>query len=894
MTLPSGTVTFLRSDIEGSMAHARVLGARYDQLNAEHAALVRAAVAKHGGEVVRTEGDAFFAVFTEADTAARAAVDVQRAMAGHAWPEGHQLRLRIGLHTGAATRAGDDYGGFEVSRAARIAAVGHGGQIVISDPTRALLAADLPDAWRIEDLGRVRLKGVAEPEPLFGLTAPGLATRFDPLRSDSSRAAHLPQRLSTFVGREAELATLGELLGSTRLLTLTGPGGTGKTTLAIELARRHAMDYADGAWFADLQAVTDVAQVRAQLAHALGVFDGPAGPASERLLPFVSERELLLIVDNFEQLLGASDVLAELLAASSATRVIVTSRAPLRLTAEQEYAVQPLSRESGAGMSEAVRLFVERARKSRPDYDPRDEELAAIDRLCRLVDGLPLAIELCAARISVLPAERIHDRLSRRLPLPGSGPRDLPARQRTIEDTVVWGLELLDEPLQRLFARLGVFGTSFELEQAEPVCADLVAGVDVLEGLAQLVEQSLLTRLEDPIGGVRFGMLEPIRMVARARLDASGEGEEFRARHARAYLALLDGIFPMHHEPAVPTWLVRLEADDDNLASATTWAIEARATAEALGLVGYLWRYWVHSGRLADGWQFTERALSLPEANAPSEARVWAIGAAGSLAWWSNELERADSCYEEQRALAAALTLPLGEAIASFNLIFTRRALGDTDGASSAGADATRILTELGATAVLEDIEASLAATSAPQVLVDPQGQLPVLAERIARLEHASSPASQAALPAIRALYHVGSGDGRRALTEFITALRTAIAWRHIGDVISSLSFLATLSVGRLPPEIPAVVFGAIESAIQRYGVTGPRWADLVPQQLPADPLAVLGEEMGSELLAEALDRGQHMTLEEVVDFYEAQADSLGSLRTTDGADPPSGISLPS
>ena len=240
MTLPVGTVTFLRSDIEGSMALGRALGASYDALNAEHQAIVRSVVEEHGGQVVRTEGDAFFVVFSDAGEAARAAVGIQQGMAAHRWPDGHEFRLRIGIHTGVATRAGDDYGGFEVSRAARIAALGWGGQIVVSDPARALISADLPEGWSIRELGRHRLKDIAEPERLFQLVAPGLRSQFPELRGDIDAARHLPSRLTTFIGREAELAELDRLLRANRLLTLTGPGGTGKTSLALELARRHA------------------------------------------------------------------------------------------------------------------------------------------------------------------------------------------------------------------------------------------------------------------------------------------------------------------------------------------------------------------------------------------------------------------------------------------------------------------------------------------------------------------------------------------------------------------------------------------------------------------------------------------------------------------------------
>ena len=459
VTLPTGTITFLRTDIEGSMGLVRALGPRYDELDAEHKSIVRDRIEAEGGKVVRTEGDAFFVVYDDAAAAARTAVGIQRGIGEHPWPAEHPIRVRVGLHAGTAHRAGDDYGGFEVSRAARVASAGWGGQIVISDPVRALLGDDLPDGWSIIDLGRHRLAGVPEPQRLFQLCAPGLPSDFPPLRGASAQTESLPTRVTSIVGRGDELETLAGLLAGTRLLTLTGPGGTGKTTLALELARRVSEEYPDGAWFVDLQAVTDPDLVRGEIAHGLGLFDGPAGPAAERLNDFIRERELLIVIDNFEQVAAAAGSVGEIVRSSPRSRVLVTSRVPLRVGGEQEFPVRPLAVDAtpDATESEAVQLFLDRARSVRPDLHPTETDMAAISEICRLLDGLPLAIELAAARVRMLPIPVIRDRLSARLPLPGNAPRDLPERQRTIENLVAWSHGLLDPPLQRLFARVSVF-----------------------------------------------------------------------------------------------------------------------------------------------------------------------------------------------------------------------------------------------------------------------------------------------------------------------------------------------------------------------------------------------------------------------------------------------------
>lgn len=446
--LPTGTVTFLRTDVQGSMALARSLGERWDELNRRHLALIGQAVSDHGGTVIRTEGDALFAVFPEAVAAVEAAAEAQRALTTEPWPDDATIRVRIGLHTGEAHRSGDDYGGFDINRAARVAAVGHGGQVVLSETTAALVVDALPDGTSLRDLGRHVLKDVPRAERLSQLDIAGLPNDFPPLRSSAEGRGNLPDRLTSFVGRDQELADLVELVGDARLVTLTGPGGIGKTSLAIEAARLLEPGFQDGAWFVSLAALDGPDQVRAAIAHGIGIFDGPERSAAQALVAFVADRALVLVLDNMEHLLAAADEVAAVVRASPASRVLVTSRAPLRIVGEHEVPVAPL-------VDDGIALFTDRARAVQPGWTT-GHDAAVVAEICHLLDDLPLGIELAAARVSALSPTVIRDRLAARLPLPGSGLRDAPARQRTLEGAVAWSHDLLSPKRQALLHILGV------------------------------------------------------------------------------------------------------------------------------------------------------------------------------------------------------------------------------------------------------------------------------------------------------------------------------------------------------------------------------------------------------------------------------------------------------
>jgi predicted ATPase/class 3 adenylate cyclase len=872
MSLPEGTVTFLRTDIEGSMELVRALGTRYDEVQAEHHAIVRGAIEEHAGTVVRTEGDAFFAAFQDALRAAQAAVAIQRRVQQHAWPTGQALRVRVGVHSGAAHRAGDDYGGFEVGRAARIAALGWGGQVILSDATRALIAAELPEGWAIRSLGRHRLKGVPEPEAIFQLQVPGLSASFPALRSPTGGGDRLPDRLSPLIGREDDLVLLGGLLGEARLLTLTGPGGSGKTSLALELARRHAAAFEDGACFVDLQAVDDIAQVAAEVAHGVGLLDGPAGPAAERLDGYLADRAHLLVIDNFEQVIAAAPVIGRVLAASPRSRAIVTSRRPLRLRLEQEYAVRPLPLVAAdGGRPEAERLFIERALRVRPGLVIDTAASADIARICRVVDGLPLAIELCAARTASLPLRVILERLRAHQPLPGSAPTDLPDRQRTLERTVAWSYDLLEPPLQRLYRRLAVFEDSVELVQAEQVCGPAEElGVDVLDGLVHLAEQSLLVAVDDPAGGARFRWLETLHGDALQRLGGSGEEALVRTRHCRAFADLATEAG--RHLPGAEqaTWLDRLQADDANLRAATRHALRMGDVELALALVSSLWRFWLQTGRLAEGLELTTQALALPGADAPSKLRLRALDAAGGNAYWAGEVDRAHALYEEELRLSREMGDRPGEALALLDLFFTREFQGDIEAAMASRDASMAISRELGDSFGVARLEQAGFLILLARGLEDPDAHMPELQARAADAEALADPWLSRVAPAFRAFECLRQGDLRPALAWLVRALRMNLAVRERTDTALAMQFgvIVAPMLGRF--DVAAQVHGAAQAAHEQLGIRAPASYREIGGM---DPIPGIRRALGPAGFDEAVERGRRLTLEEAVDLMETLVD---------------------
>ena len=672
-TPPSGTVTFLFTDIEGSTRLEQDIGtARYAGLRERHREILRSAFLVHGGVEQGTEGDSFFVVFGSAREAVAAAIEAQRALAAEPWPDDAPIRVRMGLHSGEAGMSGGSLVGLDINRAARIASAAHGGQVLVSDATRALISSGLPDDVHLRDLGEHRLRDLAGPERLIQLDVGDLPGHFPAVRSLDSRPNNLPTQLTTFVGRERELAEALELLGQTRLLTMTGPGGTGKTRLSLQVAAAAAERYPDGIWFVALEPVRDPGLVASTIARTLGAQDSSTRPALETLVDTIGERSQLLVLDNFEQVLAAGPIVAEILRRCPRVSFIVTTRSALRISGEQEFPVPGLpappdiSRLSEMerlnlprsvreldvdtlNQYEAVRLFIARAVAVKPGFAVTNANAPAVAQISARLHGMPLAIELAAARIKLLSPDQILARLEHHLALLTAGSRDLPERQQTLRGAIAWSYDLLDDGARRLVDRLSVFRGGCDLETAEAVCGPASElGGDIFDGLSALVDQSLL-RIDEGQADPRFVMTETIAEFASEMLAAGGELETFRERHARAFLDLAERAAPNLSGADQRTWLDRLERDHDNLRAALDWSTNHPMPEVAARLAFALWRFWQQRGYLNEARARFEAMADKGWTLEPTVAARFAEGF-GGVAYWQADHPTAVEQYS--RALA--------------------------------------------------------------------------------------------------------------------------------------------------------------------------------------------------------------------------------------------------
>ena len=869
--LPTGTVTFLFSDMEGSTRLVQDLGpAVFTEVLERHNAALRTAFAAHNGVERGTQGDSFLVMFPEAPAAVAAAADAQQALARTDWPGGAAVRVRMGLHTGVGRLGGDDYVGLDVNRAARICGLGHGGQVLLSEATHALVADALPAGVAVRSLGRHRLRDLDRPETVCQLVIDGLPSDFPPLAASDEVAGNLPARLTTFVGRAAELEILERLLDDAPLVTLTGPGGAGKTRLAIELARRRAATFTDGAWLVRLEGIDDPALVMDAVAGTFGLVESPGTSPVERLRGFLSDRTVLLVLDNFEQVMpAASDVSALLERAGPGVRVVVTSRAPLRIGFEQEVPIRALHER------DAIGLFVERARRADPSFGLTDDNRGAVAEICAHLDGMPLGIELAASRIGLLPPAAIADQLTRRLDLPGAGPRDLPARQRTLTETIAWSYELLDEPARRLLERLSVFAGGFRLREVDAVGGTPnELGAEPIDALSTLVEQSLV----QPIAGPdvpRYRLLETIQRFAESRLAERGATDETRQRHATAYVALAeDAATHLPSRGQIP-WLDRMSVDHDNLRAAFAWA-EERGDAElAHRLLAGCWRFWQFRGHVTEGDARARAILAMPGGDVATAWRMRALEAAGGLAWWAADVPRAHQLYAQQLEMARALGDQRGTADALFNKLHTEFVVNPEAGSvlDEMREEAAALYRELGN----EDGHARVSWTAAYPLAFT--GQVDeaerIMTEALVVFERAEDDFYIALVTASLG----GIALMRRDLPTAIRyGLRSVQANQAMGDVASiTLTLRAAAALFSIAGrhEIGATLIGAYEGHCHRYGVRPPMNPDaFLALGGPLDELFALLEQPE---LAAAKARGEAMSTDAVIDYMLANAADLTS-----------------
>jgi predicted ATPase/class 3 adenylate cyclase/DNA-binding CsgD family transcriptional regulator len=670
-TLPTGTVTLLFTDIEGSTQLLQQLGDRYAGVLAEFRHLLRVTIQEWNGHEIDTQGDAFFLAFARATDAVSAAVEVQRALAAHPWPEGVAVRVRMGLHTGEPTLTSEGYVGLDVHRAARIMSAGHGGQVLLSQTTANLVEQDLPDDVTLRDLGEYHLKDLARPKHLFQLVISGLSADFPPLKTLDIYPHNLPVQLTPFIGREQELAAVQKLFGryDVRLLTLTGPGGAGKTRLGLQVAAELSDRFVDGVFFVNLAPVSDPALVVPTIAETLGIQERADPFLLKRLKEVLRQKQMLLLLDNFEQIVSAGIQVVDLLIACPSLKLLVTSREALHVQAEHEFPVPPLALPDPKRLPDlgvlshnaAVAIFLQRAQAVKPDFQLTNANARAIAEMCVRLDGLPLAIELAAARMKLLPPQALLARLDQRLAVLTGASRDLPARQQTLRNTIAWSYNLLDAAEQQLFRRLSVFIGGCSLQAIEALSAALDKSdeaAQALEVVASLVDKSLLQQTEQEGDEPRFVMLETIRDYGLERLTVNGEMEATQQAHAAYYLALAEEAEPQLLSNQQIMWLEQLDREHENLRAALHWSLEQGEAGQsmemALRLGAALEQFWVIRGYHNEGRTFLERALAAHEvAAAPVQAK--ALSTAGRLALNQYDMDQGEVLCEQHLALCREL-----------------------------------------------------------------------------------------------------------------------------------------------------------------------------------------------------------------------------------------------
>jgi len=663
--LPTGTVTFLYTDIEGSTQLARTFPDAWPQAQARHHALLETAIATRHGVIFRTVGDEVNAAFETALDALAAALAAQVALHAEDWGTIGSLHVRMGLHTGPATpRAGDYEAYLTLSHTKRLMSTAHGGQILLSEATEALLRDSLPPEITLRNLGEHSLKDFTRPEPIFQVVAPDLPAGFPPLPSLGGHPSHLPVQLTSFIGRSKEMEEIKALLAQERLVTLTGPSGSGKTRLALQLAAEMIDRFPDGVYFVALASITDPGLVPSTLAQCLGIPETPGRAIADRLKDDLRTKKLMLVLDNFEQVIAAAPLVAELLGTSPSVKMLVTSREGLRIRGEREYPVFPLalpdrpeqlSPESVSHYA-AVELFVQRARAVKPDFGITDDTAPAVAEICSRLDGLPLAIELAAARIKVLPPRAMLTRLEHRLEFLTGGGRDVPARQQTLRNAIAWSYDLLTEPEQRLFRRLSVFVGGCTLEAAEAVAGDPAGHVPVLDQLGSLLDKSLLHEGEGLEGESRFGMLETLREYGLEQLAASGEQDAIRHHHADYFLALAEQAEARLEGAGQVEWLHRMEQEHGNLRAALVWSQAAEGAAETgVRLAGALGFFWEARGYFTEGRERLAAILGTEPAQGRTAARARLLARAAELAYRQSDNTATTSFAAESLAICREL-----------------------------------------------------------------------------------------------------------------------------------------------------------------------------------------------------------------------------------------------
>ena len=901
---PSGTVTFLFADIEGS---TRLWEQYPDGMPAaltQHDELVRAAVESCGGHVVKTTGDGLFAVFSRADSAVAAGLTAQRSLTAATWGVPGRLRARMGVHTGYSEFLGDDYHGPAVNRAARLCAAGHGDQVLVSGATQALIGEGLPEGAELVDLGEHQLRDVARPMRVFQLAHPTLPAEFPPIRSLDEMPGNLPRQLTSFVGRGDEVARLSALVAERSLVTLTGVGGVGKTRLAIEVAAATAPAFPDGVWLCELAPVMDPSAVLETLAATLDVRPFPGRALGDVMLEYLAPKRLLIVLDNCEHLLAAvADLVDTIVQRSPGVTMLTTSREGLALPGERIVAVPALglpevhADPEAIGQAAAVRLFCDRA-AANAGFVLTAHNSQAVAQLCRRLDGIPLAIELAAARVRSLPPEELVSRLDHRFKLLARGSRARLERHQTLRNAIDWSYDLLTEPERIALRRMSVFAGSFDLAAAEAVVSseDIDSG-DVVDLLTQLVDKSLLD-VDPGAGGVRYRLLETIRQYAQERLEASDEVAALRGRHLTHYVALAEKAGPHLRSHEQITWASALVLETDNFRAALDWAVEATLADQGLRLVIPLMATGIPTGWNRTDWADVARSIRgasthelfpldvayaamaavfrgehdraaelVATAQAAQTAlgttHLWVHAAAGVLAFFRGDMKRARQHAEASLELARAGNDPFE--LAHALVLLATALLDDPAQAAAVAEQAVRAARQVGAAGTLLY---ALLAQALALTEQDPERALKSLQEAADVAASLGDRAGAASAITNQGAIALRRRDWHTALRAYADGVEQHL---QLGQpVAAELLGLATAFAGMGCYEPAAVIFGLAHEIFAAHPSTATAPDDLVQGAEDATSAA-----FDPEHLAELKARGAAMDLATAAAYLRREVDRI-------------------
>jgi len=876
-SLPTGSVTFLCADIEGFTRLPQQLGDRYADVLTDHRRLLRTAIHNLGGREVNTQGDACFFAFPRARDALSAAVAALRAIHRYPRAAGSTLRVRMGLHTGEPLSAGADYTGLDVRRAARICAAGNGGQILLSQTVRDLVGDDVPKDVSLRDLGQHRLKDLALPQHLFQVVHPHLPSEFPPLRTLDVLPHNLPIQLTSFIGREREIAQVKGFLSTTRLFTLTGAGGAGKSRLAFQVAAEALEDFADGVWIVELASLADPALVPQAIASVLSVPEQPGRPLKDTLADALRHKALLLVLDNCEHLQPACALLVDvLLRRCPQLRILATSRAALGVPGETLWRIPSLSLPDHGRVPslvdlqqyEAVRLFVERARAGQPTFALTPDSAPAVGEVCQRLDGIPLAIELAAARTRVLAVEQIAARLDDRFRLLTGGSAPLPRHQALLA-TMDWSYGLLAEQERILLRRLSVFAGGWTLEAAEAVCAgEGVEERDILDLLTQLVDKSLVV-METQRSEARYRLLETVRQYGRDRLQEVGEAASVRRRHQNWYLQLAERADTRVRGPEENVWLKRVEVEHDNLRAALELSKAEEDGAETeLRLARALEWFWYLLGHWSEGRARLENAIARRKDASPSNLPKVLVGTA-RLAYRQGDLGRTKALCEQGLTLCRKLGDKSGTAQFLIWSAIVAIAEARHEEAAPLLEESLALCREIG------DRWWAVEALAILGTLATLQGDY----ERASTFHTESLAVSRETgntnnmTYALRSLgvLAVRQGDWGRAATYYKECLTLSRSVRTPGVIAECLEGTARAASLRAAYDQAARLFGAADALFQVLGGHLPLWADESEHdRYVASTRAALGE----AAFAGAWRDGRAMTLEQAVEYALASAEA--------------------